>query len=193
MESNSFLFFFRGSVETLNHQQEQLKRQLAEQRLVDRQGQREVASEISAVGDQPDVQSSGLGQVVMKCRFFTKLIRSCDQPKWSWIESSWFFLKCKILTWMVWTTQPKHHGRCLGCFPRAASTPCCLKRAVKSRWGLKEKVGEGGGGWLCKVEGEAPKSCWSDKFVDFDRRKVAGGAILEFHEGLSVLSKWPWW
>lgn len=83
MESNSFLFFFRGSVETLNHQQEQLKRQLAEQRLVDRQGQREVASEISAVGDQPDVQSSGLGQVVMKCRFFTKLIRSCDQPKWS--------------------------------------------------------------------------------------------------------------
>jgi len=40
-------------------QEEQLKRQLAEQRLVDRQGQREVASEISAVGDQPDVQSSG--------------------------------------------------------------------------------------------------------------------------------------
>lgn len=40
-------------------QEEQLKRQLAEQRLVDRQGQREVASEISAVADQPDVQSSG--------------------------------------------------------------------------------------------------------------------------------------
>jgi len=40
-------------------QEEQLKRQLAEQRLVDRQGQREVANEIPAVADQPDVQSSG--------------------------------------------------------------------------------------------------------------------------------------